>query len=374
LVVHGKSEVQRFDLPAASEDSLKAVLRQHFGEDVETKMKLHMFGAEMHSDDTASYKKTPVVAICTNRRHVPMHAKAQEEDAAARTSRSLDLHTSEAPIHPACMDATLEAACLLDLAVGGVADISAVYRLAVKGPSLVTIGKTGIYRARAHWQPPVPQSDRGTALMLSSLYVFAATVQEMSDDRASDSVLHVFDLLTRFPPALRALYLLVQGKTPTPAESAALSHAVFETLDFVPASIVGTDRTRIFEGSRLPSGYILEKARTLKLPGDTKHLPYITAFSTLDLRDHFTTEPVMFATQTRHGLLERAFWEASGQDAVLANSSLPGFASAGEVDKKLARVALLTGGASAETIAFLPLIFPRNTSTLMAARSMRPWT
>ena len=78
------------------------------------------------------------------------------------------------------------------------------------------------------------------AMFLSSLRVFSALVAGMKDDeKLQDAVLHVFDLLTSFPPALRALNILINGNTPTAADSAALSHAIYYVLDETLPTTVG---------------------------------------------------------------------------------------------------------------------------------------
>ncbi|KAK5122403.1 hypothetical protein LTR85_003987 [Meristemomyces frigidus] len=53
LVVHDTSTFQRFDLETASEDALKGMDREHFGQDVESKRKLSLYGAESHLDAAA---------------------------------------------------------------------------------------------------------------------------------------------------------------------------------------------------------------------------------------------------------------------------------------------------------------------------------
>lgn len=210
-------------------------------------------------------------------------------------SRVLDLHTSEVPIH-AGLDVSIQDAGLEALAENGVMDLYAVNRGYVAEDLPQTrSGKNSIFRDRSHWSPPKTQSDRGMAMMLSSLRVFCSIVQDM-DKAAQDAVLHVFDLLTKFPPALRSLRLLTNGKTPKAVESAALSNALFEILDsFMPSSIVGIDQSRLFEGSRLLFGLILEKARVVKLSNGENEadLPYLSKLNVVDIKDAVTGEPIM---------------------------------------------------------------------------------
>lgn len=355
LVVRGKSTVQRFDLQTASDDALKDVIREHFGQDVESKKKLSFYGAESSS---GTWTKSPIVAICSKHRHIPVHAKAVEEDSSASQSRVLDLHSFETPIlTSASSEATLESTGLAMLANEGVLDIYAVHRLATDGATSPTIGKGSIYRARAHWVPVVPQSDRGIALFLSSLRVFANLVQSMDEDGAAqDAILHVLDLMSGsgFPPALRTLHILVQGRTPTAVESAALGHLMFEILDsFMPTAIIGTTHSRVLEGSRLLFGFILDKARSLKLTEVSRHrLPYLSSFQDVDLKDHITLEAVLQAVQTTDGLIEKALCDAFGEDGLLTQSHLQPHIVQTEADTTVARVALLTAGTSSQVSVF----------------------
>ena len=101
-------------------------------------------------------------------------------------------------------------------------------------------------------------------MLLSTLRVVAPLVQDLHTEPAAyDAVLHMFDLFSGFPPAVRAFYVLTQGKTPTAQECAALSQSLFHVLEnIMPTELVGQDRKRLFEGTRLLFGLILEKART----------------------------------------------------------------------------------------------------------------
>lgn len=356
FVVHGKSFVERLALDNPTETSLRAALRHRFGLDFENSKRVELTGAEYVPNLPTIYKKNPVAAICSKKRHTPAHARSEIEDADERRSLILDLHTSELPVHPGCMGTTLEAAGLIDLAVDGVVDIYCVQRRTT-GRNPVNIGKSNIYRARAPWEPAVVQSDRGMAMFLSSLRVFAAIVQDMGSEQSSqDAVLHTFDLLTQFPPALRTLSILIQGKTPTAVESAALSQAMFEALDSFMSNfpdIIGSDHTRVFEGARLFFGFVLEKARVLKLPTeDDTAYPYLSSLQTKELRDHRTNEAVMHAVQTSTGLVEASLFDQFQEGGLLASSHLQTYMIQGSVDRALKRVALLGAGAAQEFVVF----------------------
>jgi hypothetical protein len=80
------------------------------------------------------------------------------------------------------------------------------------------------------------------------------------------AILHMIHLLTRFPPAVRAAYIIMRGETPRPPERAALVQCLYEVLkDVVPLRIVHSNTKRLLEGSRLLFGLILEKAKNLKV-------------------------------------------------------------------------------------------------------------
>ena len=355
LVVHSKSVVKRLWLSNTNETSLKQALHHHFSDDFETNKKVNLVGAEVQMHDPTKYKKSPVAAICSRQRHTPVHARTDIDETGQRRSKVLDLHTSELPIHPSSMNATLREAGLHALAINGTVDIFVVNRT-TSGKTSASIGKSSIYRSRAHWEPDVLQSDRGMAMFLSSLRVFSSIVQDMrDDDKSQDAVLHAFDLLTKFPPALRTLYILIRGRTPTAADSAALSQAMFEMLNsFMPNAIIGTDRSRVFEGSRLFFGFVLEKARTLKLSesAETGTLPYLDSFQTSVVRDHRTTEALMHAVSTPNGLVESSLFEAFQDGGILAGSHLQTYMVKTNNDPTIARQAFLSGGSAAEVTAF----------------------
>ncbi len=123
FVVHGKSVVERLHLDHMTETSLKAALRQRFGHDFEITKRSALVGAEMHPSLASIYKKNPVAAICSKKRHTPLHARVDIDDADQKRSSILDIHTSELPIHSSCFDVTLDDAGLTDLVVDGVVDI-----------------------------------------------------------------------------------------------------------------------------------------------------------------------------------------------------------------------------------------------------------
>ncbi|KAG8158916.1 hypothetical protein KVR01_011359 [Diaporthe batatas] len=360
LVIRGKSIVEKFPLEVASVGSLQQALFSRFGQDIETRKRVTYHGATQDQDDSRTYTKIPVVAICSKQRHVPIHARVELDGSDRTRPQVLDLHTSELPIHPACFDSSVDMLGLSALAVNGVVDIFAVYRTSSAQLPLLK-GRSAIFRDLAHWEPSIAQSDRGMAIFLSSLRVFASILQDMqSDGNAQDAAYYVFDELTQFPPALRCLHLLVSGQTPTSFECIALSQTILEVLrSYVAVDTITQDSARLFEGSRLLFGYILESAKSLRIDSDTevhsddevaKKLRYTSVFCTYDVRDHKTHEAVLHALQTSDGLIEETLFKSLQDGGLLAETHLQSFLVQAETEPRLARFALQSGGTCPEVL------------------------
>ena len=131
----------------------------------------------------------------------------------------------------------------------------------------VNVGKTAIFKKQHAWEHPLGQSDRDFANLLSTLRTFTdiTSGRNMEEDQ-QDATLRILHLMMRFPPAVRAAYILMRGETPRPSECAALSQALYETLkEVVPLAIVSNDPLRFFEGTCLLFGLILGKAKKLRV-------------------------------------------------------------------------------------------------------------
>lgn len=179
--------------------------------DVESQKTLHYFGGERQAD--GQYKRLPVIAVCSHRRHLSARAMVPgfDDESSKAWTPLLDLHTSEQPIHPTAMPKTIEESGLLDVCIDGVLEIFAVHRNAVTASDQPSIGRDALYRNRAYWSPPVRQSNRGTAMFLASLRVTANLMGDMDgegDEAVQDAVLHTMDLMSAFPPATRTLFIL----------------------------------------------------------------------------------------------------------------------------------------------------------------------
>ncbi|KAK3677481.1 hypothetical protein LTR78_002331 [Recurvomyces mirabilis] len=327
LVIHGKSAVERLDLATASEDALKATLRQRFGQYYESAKKAHFFGAEMHAENITAYTKPPVVAICSKLRHTPAHARVLEDGEQTSQSRShvMDLHTYEAPIHSGCMHVTIEESGLAALVIDGAIDIFPIMRSTTEKMNLPPRGRDSIYRAQPHWEPPTVQGDRAMAMFLSSLRVFTSMVEE-HEPAQKDATLHTFHLLTQHPPAVRALHVLIHGKTPTLAECAALSHGFYEVLD----RIIPTALIEVEQGT-----------------------PYLTALHELDLSDRRTGEAVMHVLQAGPSIVERALSDGLASGGVLGEIGPQHLRTeVAEANSDIRRVAVLTAGSTAQLLTF----------------------
>jgi hypothetical protein len=133
------------------------------------------------------------------------------------------------------------------------------------------------------------------------------------DDEQQDAVLHILGLLTRFPPAIRAAYILMRGEPPRSSERAALAQSLYEVLKaVVPLRVISSSPLRFFEGSQLLFGLILEKAKNLKI---NKALddssPSYVGMSVYDLRNMITVDPALSTpVQTKAGLLDIGFYKA----------------------------------------------------------------
>ena len=181
----------------------------------------------------------------------------------------LDLHIHELPIASSCLHLTLAETGLISCLKDDVLTVFAVPRpaSAARSPQpTARVGMNDFYTAGPHWQPEVPQSDRGVAMFLSSLRVFSHLLKTNSiPDEHRDRVVYVFDLLCSFPPAVSALHLLIQGRTISRSACAALSQAFYCVLeDLGHRKLIKNDNARLFEGSRLVFGLIMEKANQLK--------------------------------------------------------------------------------------------------------------
>jgi len=191
----------------------------------------------------------------------------------------IDMRTHEMPIHNSAFPNTISTTGLQDLAgEDGVINIFVVQRYSTHEAQASTIGSGlgDVYRVQDYWRPfqAGAQSDRGMAMMLSTLRVFTQLAkQHKLGERYQAAILNVWAGLCKFLPAVRCLHLLIQGRKPTKAECAALSATIFEVLqDIVPVEFSSLRR---LEGTRLVFGLVADKARQMAQP-DSEKEPVVT--------------------------------------------------------------------------------------------------
>lgn len=122
---------------------------------------------------------------------------------------SIDLHTSDAPI-VACGCAQIkELFASPRLSSSGSAVVLYAVKRKIDGDAAApttdkpaTVSKQSMYLTDAAWHPSIPQTPRGIAALLSSLYLFAHSVPQ-NGAGAEARVLALAYAVLRFPPAIR---------------------------------------------------------------------------------------------------------------------------------------------------------------------------
>lgn len=193
--------------------------------------------------------------------------------------------------------------------------------------------------------------------LLSSLRVFSAKInaKEMNVGR-QNVVLKLLHQLTRFFPAVRAIRILMDGRTLKSNECAAIAQTFAEALrDLVPRSLIGSDERRYLEGTRLLLGFVLQKAEALsKTPASLDKptedgLPYLHLFRTVDVREIRTNEHIIDPVQTNLGLMEKGCFDAFKPGGILSESGAEDVEILSvSTDPGALRAALLNGGAAPE--------------------------
>lgn len=274
IVVHGNHDVVSISVDDAALSVLQQAAKAHLGDSVRGKWMNAVGGIEDPSapiDGDKHYIKLPVLAVCAKERHDaagPLALESVQGESTKQRELVVDLHTSECPLELTAHNATLTLAQagLQDCAINGVLNIFAVQRWSTNQAES-SQGKAAIFKKSPAWEHPHGQSDRGLSNLLSTLRVCAnLTSGGKIEDAQQDAVLHLIHLLTRFPPAVRAMYVLMRGETPRFSERAALAQSLCEVLkSIVPLRMIQSDPKRLLEGSRLLFGLILEKAKNLKV-------------------------------------------------------------------------------------------------------------
>lgn len=274
ILVHDANIVTVLPVNGKKLSSMRQAVNNHLEHVIQSKT-ITTFGGTKDpsslSDSDQSYEVAPVFAVCSNRRHKKHPGGDITCSSLSQHPRDLliDIHTSECPIEVTAHNANVSIAAigLEDCAIDGVLNIFAVQRWSLSHTESVAQGKAGIIKKTKAWGHHMGQTDRGISALLSTLRVFAdLTAGDNMDDARQDAILHLLYLLTRFPPAVRAAYILMRGETPDTSERAALSLCIYEILKTViPLKTVRSNAKRLYEGSRLLFGLIFEKAKNLKV-------------------------------------------------------------------------------------------------------------
>ncbi|KAJ4353723.1 uncharacterized protein N0V89_005453 [Didymosphaeria variabile] len=371
IVVYGYNEVISVAVDEKTQEAVKRAVHLHLPAEAAQAQLFTLGGArQLALDSNPHYLRLPVVALCASARHrADMCSSADEESSGEASSSFLprcrfmvDMHTSEMPIHVTThnRDVTLEAIGLDECAVDGVLNIYAVKRVAPESVidfAVKAEGQREIYCQSPAWKHPMGQSERGLANFLSSLRVFVGLVQPMKMEEAEqDAVLHLLMLLTRFPPAVRAVQILMRGETTQPSERAAIIQSVHEVLkDIVPPRVVNNNTTRLLEGSRLLFGLILEKAKHLQRTMQSREelrFPYMDSYTIYELRNLITMESVVTPIQTTTGLVDQGFFNAFKAGGPLRWKNGNNNEMATTSDSSLLRACLLFGGIKSQVLSF----------------------
>lgn len=339
VLVSGRSSVEWIQSECSS---YQAALRERFGEHIEQKKYICT-----RTTTPVKGATVEIVSLCSHTRH---NFSAQAPKETERVLQVLDIHTVEGPIQTSNFDLTMRAIGLASLAVNGIVTLYAVERRAVANTPPKPIGKAAFFKATEHWKPQGGVSDRGLSAFLSCLRVFAEMISaRQMDEEAQNMVLHVTHSVTRFPPALRALHILMDGKSMAPCECAALVQSFTEVLkDIVPQHIIRADTRRLLEASRLLFGTLISLARNVDGAMKDK-LPYLKAYKTLDLRDIKTNQPVVNPVQSELGLMEKGCYECFTAGGLLSSNVNESSVQIQELSAQTRRVILLHGGLNAET-------------------------
>ncbi|KAE9993630.1 hypothetical protein EG327_004151 [Venturia inaequalis] len=372
IVTHSKGVVEQMCAQGSVDQSslfsqISNTLEAKFGSQWSSFRRMELFN-ENRRVGSFMTNFVPIVAVCSKSRHVVLQpavagnvdisrTDAQSNELADNDARqfTVDLHTAEAPIAATRFDLTICQLGLEDTIVNGVLNLFAVVRQVSTDKTVRPKGKDGIYLAGPSWELPVKQSERGTAMFLASLRVFCHFFgSSMVDDRLRDSILHVFHVLSDFPPAVRTLHILLTDKTPSLSECAAFVQACYETVrEMVPLRLIGSNNGRIFEGARLFFGYIAEKSKAFKLPAeDGNLLPYLGALKMVHLCQSETMEPIAFPVDSNLGLLEQGCFDALSSGVIEFTEAGLGPVSALPLDGRTKRAALLSGGHCTEVLMF----------------------
>lgn len=228
----------------------------------------------------------------------------------------IDIHTADAPI--VCIDPQMQLGALhLDeCMVGGVVNLFVTVRRQAEAndgnrENLEGSGMDAMFMDRNCWSLPSTQTERGMGTFLSSTRVFASRIAK-ADVPTQNAVLALFMRLTHFPPILRTLHTLMNGRSLPPPEAAVLVQCIYElTRELIaPArSLIENKQNRVLEASRLFYHLALELAGGLRVQ-NAAATEYLNAMKFVSLADAETFLPLADPVTTNIGIVEAAHFQA----------------------------------------------------------------
>ncbi|KIK54985.1 hypothetical protein GYMLUDRAFT_48188 [Collybiopsis luxurians FD-317 M1] len=206
-------------------------------------------------------------------KHGPSATGAKPVDTQTELYSTIDFHTSRVPVFSTCDCATLGD---LQLVTPGCTSaeplvLYVVQRTAAKGEAaaLPKTGKATFLNNPAWYPDGIKQTSRGIASLLSSLYVMAEAIAHGENcTQTTGNVLAMLYMVSRFPPAVRSVALIIKNKTLLPEEQAALASAMYHALkafSYEGPSAIVNNVERTFEASRILLGWIMSASNPISL-------------------------------------------------------------------------------------------------------------
>ncbi|EPS39856.1 hypothetical protein H072_6232 [Dactylellina haptotyla CBS 200.50] len=222
----------------------------------------------------------------------------------ATTADVVDIYIQDIRIETLQYDIKLGDLGVEECLVDGVLDVFVVVRpKAVEGIEV----RPGLPSLRR-----LEQTDRGCAAFLACLRVFQATIKTSKiDGGRQDSILRAFYHITQFFPILRIVRAMMGGYALGDAEVSLLVLCFAELLKEMLNSDEGIrvargDPNRVFEGSRLIFGYILDIATQVQYSGeDNNAIALLSSYRTVDCLDAVTRQRIHDPVKTDMGIISR---------------------------------------------------------------------
>lgn len=143
---------------------------------------------------------------------------------------------------------------------------------------------------------PDAQTERGYACFLSSLRIFTNCFEQNGNHQtaAKDHLLRILANLTKFPPAVRAMYTIINQSMPLEEDCAALIQSLHQLAEkFMPPDMMNYDSRRTLELVRPLFGYLHQQSNIKYKRDNTGVFPYLALFDKHSLVCSITREPVV---------------------------------------------------------------------------------